>query len=504
MATADKQVRAAEIALGIQSSYPEILFSLVDCNPDQPRQDFDDDGDIVDLARNIKANSLLQAVTVQHHPTISGRYMIVAGERRFRAMKHAGMTKAVFKLIEGPGVKRSYILSAIENLHRVNLNPIEEALAYQRLHDEEHLSWEEIHDLTGRDVSVILNKIKLLTFPAEIQQRVRRGELPQVTALNLSQWRNEEGDYLRMAHDLIAGRDSAEVHFRKETVHGQRLVQAKLPKTPEEFAKRIVKLSGHVQSMPVVLEAFLQLTFDEQSEVFDAIHYSVRGKLRVRFIALYRAIQAVSERMNAFDAVQQTEHESPAVEVPDLPPVPIVASTSHPLTPTLAPKPVAASPAPISPARQAIPRFSPPPAIRPAASARPSPVLVPAQPMAPKPQVATPTTSVRGVQSWDLSTRVLAALFYSGGRRKVNLSRSELVKTLGDFLPKGADIDIVVNNTLIHMRAKWRAPQKGNMEERYFTSQVALFRKEYGSLDDIEDAFDKASEEDRSGDPIDL
>ena len=318
MATARREDKPI-LALGIQASYREIELRLIDRNPNQPRQDFDDDGNIADLSKSIKANTLLQAITVRAHPKITGRYMIVAGERRFRALVKAGVTKAVFKLIEGEGVERSYILSAIENLQRVNLNPIEEATTYQRLHDEEHMSWEEIHNLLGRDVSVILTKIKLLTLPPKIQQMVRKGELPQVTALNLSQWRNEEGEYLRLAHDLIAGRDPAVIHFHKETAQGQRLVQAKLPRTPDEFARRIVKLSGHVQSMPAVLEAFLRLTPKEQTETFNAIHPAVLGKLRVRFVALYRAIQAVSERMNAFDA---EKNQRVALEPEPLPPEP--------------------------------------------------------------------------------------------------------------------------------------------------------------------------------------
>lgn len=512
MANVDKRVRAVEIALGITSSYPEIEFSLVDTDLGQPRQDFNDD-DIADLARNIKANSLLQAVMVKHHPTVPGRYMIVAGERRFRAMIKAGMTRQVFKLIEGPGVARSYVLSAVENLHRVNLNPIEEALSLQKLHDEEHLTWEEIHDLTGRDVAVMISRMKLLTFPQEIQDRVRRGDLPQVTVLNLAQWRTEEGEYLRHAHDLIAGRaPAADLHFRRDTALSKIHVQARLPKTPEDFATRIVKLSGHVQSMPTVLEAFLAMTTEEQSEVFSAINPSVLGKLRVRFVALYRAIEAVSERMNQYEA-KRTGKGTVTGHVKPTPPIPAPAPVPKPVavtTPVAVPRPTTPPPPP---------RPLPPPPPRPAASSsgprpaaapsRPVPPPIPRRfqvpPLAPKPaSVAKITTSERGVQTWDLSTRVLAALFYSGGRKKVNLSRSELVVTLGDFLPKGADIDIEVANAIMHMRMKWRAPQKGPEEERYFTGQVGFFRRDYGAHNDIEDAFDEASQEDRSGDPIDL
>ena len=503
MATQNRAAGKMEFTLDIQSTYPEVLFDLIDRNPNQPRQDFDGAADTTDLTKSVRSSTLIQVVTLRHHPTIPGRYMIVAGERRFRAMSAAGMTKHTFKLITGPGVEKSYILSAIENLQRVNLNPIEEALTYQRMHDDEHLSWEQIHELLGRDVPYMVNKIKLLTFPQEIQDRVRRGDLPQATALHLSQWQSEEGDYLRMAYALIEGRDPAEVHFRKDTARSQIQVQARLPKNSEDYARRIVKLSGRVQSMPAVLEAFLRLPPEERKQAFEAIHPSVRGKLRVRFIALYRAIQAMSELMNAFEEGElDGETSVPASVTPPPSPPPAPAPAPKPVAvPTLVPaavraevpKPAVAS-APAT--RNGISLLSPPPA--------PAPV----QSATPRPQVAAPAggnghgTVDLETQSWDLSTRVIAALFYSGGHRKVNLSRSELVETMHDFLPQEADIDTVVTNALHAARGKWRMPPKGGQTEMHFTRLVAQFRRDYGDPKDIEDSFGIARSEDRSGDPV--
>lgn len=473
MATADKQVRAAEVALGIESSYPEVSFSLVDCDPGQPRQDFNE-ADIADLAKNIKANSLLQAVTLRRNPRVSGRYLIVAGERRFRAMNVAGMTKAVFKLIEGPGVGRSYILSAIENLHRVNLNPIEEALSYQKLHDEENLTWEEIHDLTGRDIAVILNKVKLLTFPPEIQAMVRRGDLPQVTALNLSQWRNEQGEYLRMAHDLIAGRDPAEIHFRKDTVLSQIHVQARLPKTPEDFASRIVKLSGRVQSMPAVLEAFLKLPPGEQTKVLGAIHSSVFGKLRVRFVALYRAIQAVSEKMNEFEVNRTRRGE--VVESSEPEPVPVL--------PAPTPVPVAA----VVDIRSSRPQVRE--VVKPVAAAPPPPV-------APKP---APSSGLPKEQTIELSYQVLSAMFYCRGQRWVNFSR----QYLQEVVPDVDDLDVAVSRALRHAKDHWKIAPEGPEAKQKFIRLMHRFRHNYGNCQRFEDSLEVAHREDDSEDPVSL
>ena len=429
----------------IKASYQELSFSVVDPDPDQPRQDFNET-DILELAISIQENTLLQAVSVKPHPTIPGRYMIVAGERRLRAMKEANLTKAVFKVLSGPGIEKSYILSAIENLHRVNLNPIEEATCYQRLHDEEGLTWEEIHELIGRDVSVILNKIKLLTLPPEIQAMVRKGDLPQVTALNLSQWRNEEGHYLRMAHDLINGRDPAELHFREQTAQGERLVQAKLPKNPDDYASRIVKLSGRVQSMPAVLEGFLRLPDKEKAQVIAAIDPSVLGKLRQRFIALYRAIQAVSEFMESSSRPSRRQ-------------------------------PLKVSPAPIPPA---------------------SPVNPPERVVKKKQDQAGETPPE---QDLALSFQVLSHLFYFRGSRRVDLSRLKLRNAIGD---NDSDLNVVVRNALRSARERWRMPPKGNELEQKFIRLVAKLRHDFGDPTRFDDFLLNAEQEDGSNDPVPL
>lgn len=459
------------MALGIRSSYPEIELSLVDCDAGQPRQDFNDD-EIADLARSIEANTLLQVAVIRHHPELPGRYLLVAGERRFRAMKLNGTEKAVFKLIEGEGVERSYILSAIENVQRVNLNPIEEALMYQRLHDDEHLSWTEIGELLGRDVNVILIKIKLLTLPPEIQQKVREGNLPQVTALNLTQWRNDEGDYLRMAHDLVAGREPAAIHFRKDTVKGQRLVQARLPKTSDDFASRIVKLAGHVQSMPAVLEAFMKLPPGERKKVLEAIHPSVLGKLRVRFVALYRAVQAVSELMNEFDAVRTGRVKPVTEKSPEQVPVP-----------------------PSSPAKKT-------------ASVVASIVTKPAKEVFSSPSPAPAKLPINGegskyTQSLKVSREVFRTLFYSDSFTRdpsVNLSRAALRKIIrSDVLP-----DTLARHAIQAARSKWRVPPTGTEEEQDMIRLVSRFRRDFGDHQRFDDALAAAMKRDTASDPVEL
>ena len=470
--------------LDIRESYQELPLALVDTDPNQPRQDFDEK-DLTELAASIRDNTLIQVVTVKPHPAVAGRYMVVTGERRFRAMRKLGIARKTFKVVSGPGVNKSYILSSIENLNRVDLNPIEEAICYQRLHDEEKLTWQEISDLTGRDVSVILNKIKLLTLPGEIQKLVRRRELPQVTALNLVQWRNRQGDYLRMAHDLIAGRDPAELHMRDDSVHGERLVRAKLPQTPEDYGRRIVNLSGRVQSMPAVLEAFLRLPPADQRAAFESLHPSTVGKLRGRFVALFRATQAFAEAMEAY---RSQPRDGPAEEK-IVEPVPVTVPPPPPIA-DLPPPPL---PVPTSSARQLSRRE------RRTGCVAPRPVSAP---VAANPGAAPSNGNGRksNGQSFVVSYQVLSRLFYSGGFRHVDLSKRKLNFALGGDI----DPQTAASDALAAARDRWRVAPRGGDEEQRFIRLVARFRHDFGDATNMEDCLRIAAREDRSDDQVSL
>src|SRR3989344_1893789 len=479
--------------LDIRESYQELPLALVDTDPNQPRRDSEAEEGLDELTASIQDNTLIQAVTVKPHPTVAGRYMVVTGERRFRAMRRLGIAKKTFKVISGPGVDKSYIVSAIENLNRLDMNPIDEALCYQRLHDEEGLKWEEIRELTGRDVGAILNKIKLLTLPPEIQDLVRQHALPQVTALNLVQWRNQQGEYLRMAHDLMAGRDPAELHLKRDSAHGDRLVQAKLPRTPEDYGRRIVNLSGRVQSMPAVLEAFLRLPASEQRAALESLHPSTLGKLRTRFTALFRATQAFSEAMENH---RRQARDGPADEKTadlrascDRPVSPAPVSDPPPIA-DLPPPPL---PAPTSSARQPSRRE------RRTGWVAPHPVFAP---VAANPGTAPSNGSGRksNGQSFVVSYQVLNRLFYSGGFRHVDLSKRKLNFALGGDI----DPQTAASDALAAARDRWRVAPRGGDEEQRFIRLVARFRHDFGDATNMEDCLRIAAREDRSDDPVSL
>ncbi|MEK6545599.1 MAG: ParB/RepB/Spo0J family partition protein [Nitrospinota bacterium] len=150
----------------------EIPVEEVKPNRYQPRKMFTD-AKLDELVSSIKEKGIIQPIIVQK--TGSG-YELIAGERRWRAAQKAGMKKipVIVKEVTGEG---SLELALIENIQRENLNPMEEARAYQRLADEFHLIQEEIAKKVGKDRSSVANYLRLLKLPQEIQDSIANEEL---------------------------------------------------------------------------------------------------------------------------------------------------------------------------------------------------------------------------------------------------------------------------------------------------------------------------------------
>jgi ParB family transcriptional regulator, chromosome partitioning protein len=141
-------------------------------NPDQPRTSFDE-LDIKGLAASIQAVGLLQPIIVRR---VDNNFHVVAGERRLRAAKHAGLKKIKTIVIEADEVK-NLTLALIENIQRTNLNPIEEGEAYKVLINRFNLRQQDIATQVGKDRATIANTLRLLQLPAEIQEALAAGEI---------------------------------------------------------------------------------------------------------------------------------------------------------------------------------------------------------------------------------------------------------------------------------------------------------------------------------------
>lgn len=155
------------------SSAANLRLSMIEPNPNQPRRRFDEDA-LAELAESIKTNGLIQPIAVKK--TDDGYYTIIAGERRWRAARIAGLTEVPVIVIDADD-RRVAELALIENLQREDLNPIEEAEGYDRLRADYGLTQEEIASTVGRSRPAVANAMRLLGLPEEVRTLVIDGTL---------------------------------------------------------------------------------------------------------------------------------------------------------------------------------------------------------------------------------------------------------------------------------------------------------------------------------------
>lgn len=156
-----------------KNSTVTLKISEIEPNRDQPRKDFDESA-LAELAHSISQHGVLQPLLVR--PLIGGGYQIVAGERRYRACRMAGVTE-VPVIIRELSDSETMELALIENLQRENLTPIEEAKGFGVLVDEYGMSQEEVSQVVGRSRSAVANSLRLLNLPKEVSDMVERGEI---------------------------------------------------------------------------------------------------------------------------------------------------------------------------------------------------------------------------------------------------------------------------------------------------------------------------------------
>lgn len=160
-------------AISSTAGLRDIDVSAIDPNPHQPRVHFDEDT-LSELSASIRAIGLLQPILVR--PGKDGRYELIAGERRWRAATRAGLT-VIPAIIRVTDDVSSVEQALVENLHRQDLTPLEEAAAYKQLLDDFGMTHEHIAKKVGRSRSAITNSVRLLALPAAIQQLLANGRL---------------------------------------------------------------------------------------------------------------------------------------------------------------------------------------------------------------------------------------------------------------------------------------------------------------------------------------
>ena len=156
-----------------KSAYQLLPIYKVEPNPDQPRRDFDEE-ELQALAESISEHGIIQPLTVRE--LNSGYYQIIAGERRWRAARLAGLGEVPVVVIEADD-RKAMELALIENLQRQDLNPVEEALGYRSLMEDFGLTQEDAAKRVGKSRPAVTNALRLLSLNEEVLAKVRSGEL---------------------------------------------------------------------------------------------------------------------------------------------------------------------------------------------------------------------------------------------------------------------------------------------------------------------------------------
>jgi ParB family transcriptional regulator, chromosome partitioning protein len=236
----------------VASTRQELPIDAIAPNPFQPRKDFSPQ-ELEDLANSIREKGVVQPIIVRPRP--NGVYEVVVGERRLRASKLAGLAQ-IPVIIRDVEDLESLELALIENIQRQDLNPVEEARAYQQLLTQFQLSQEDMAQKVGKDRSSVANTLRLLKLPAPVLEMVEKGLLSEGHARAIMGVENEE-TVIRLAEKIQ--RDGLSVREAEKLAQGVKPKTAKVksPKVDikdpharhlEEELRR--KLGTHVKVVP--------------------------------------------------------------------------------------------------------------------------------------------------------------------------------------------------------------------------------------------------------------
>ena len=248
-----------------------VKISEIEPNRDQPRKEFDSEA-LSELADSISQHGVLQPLLLR--PLLTGGYRIVAGERRWRAARMAGLTE-VPTIIREMSDAEEMLFALIENLQREDLTPLEEARGYRTLIEAQDFTQEEVSKAVGKSRPAITNALRLLNLPEDIQGMLERGEITAGHARTLLSFKSQED----MRLGAQKAKDGASV--RELEALAKRLNEKKesLPKTPRknqyfeeaqlavgEYLNRRVKVAGSKK------KGTLQIEFYGEEDLQNLLH----------------------------------------------------------------------------------------------------------------------------------------------------------------------------------------------------------------------------------------
>src|SRR5215831_3381761 len=238
----------------------ELPLDSITPNPNQPRKSFQDNN-LRELATSLRETGVIQPVVVRR---LGHAYQLIVGERRWRAAKMAGLTQIPALVREATDVQ-SLELALVENLLREDLNPMEEAEAYQRLLTEFSWTQEELGERVGKDRSSVANFLRLLKLPEVIQADLRSGRLTMGHARALLSL-TSSADQLKLREQILA--HSWSVRTTEETV------QTKRRPLPRHLGRRSADLTALEDSLRQALATRVRLIGNERAGRIEIVYTS--------------------------------------------------------------------------------------------------------------------------------------------------------------------------------------------------------------------------------------
>lgn len=265
----DALIDTTHISTAGSSSISEIALEKIYPNPNQPRRTFDEEA-LEELALSIKEHGVISPITLRKES--NNRYMIIAGERRFRAAKIAGLA-AIPAYIRTAKDEQVMEWALIENIQREDLDAIEIALAYQRLMDEYNLTQERMSERVGKKRATVANYLRLLKLPAEIQLGIKEKKIDMGHAraiLGSPSPERQLSIYKRIVQDGLSVRKVEEI------VSASKLDSSKKEKkTTPEYTKQQELLSKRLNRIVKISSNKLVISFrnaEDLNSIINRIH----------------------------------------------------------------------------------------------------------------------------------------------------------------------------------------------------------------------------------------
>ena len=258
-----------------KDSVSKIRINDIEPRRDQPRKDFDEES-LQLLADSISIHGVLQPIIVRENSDFVGTYEVIAGERRWRAAKMAGLSEIPAITVDGDDLKVAQI-ALVENVQRENLNPVEEAFAYQALVDRFGLTQEQLSREVGKSRSAIANMLRLIDLPDEVLSLLKEGKITNGHArailglddedqmISLAQKVHERDLSVREVEKIVR-RIAAEQDVETLKNTGDESVQRRV--YMRDLERRVMdKLGRKVKINQTAKKKTVELTFDNDADL---------------------------------------------------------------------------------------------------------------------------------------------------------------------------------------------------------------------------------------------